>query len=129
MQDTTIARGLFLAALIAGGVAHAPALAQVTVNIHVAPPELLDEIRPATAPGYVWAPGYWAWHGDNYIWIHGRTMAQRTGYRWEPDRWERRDQGYVRHEGRWEPEPQQEMQQDKRKKEKKPKHHGGGRQD
>lgn len=131
MKYTTIARSLFLSALIAGGVASAPAFAQVTFNIHIAPPELVYETRPVMAPGYVWAPGYWAWHGDNYVWVRGRTMAQRTGYRWAPDRWEQQSQGYVRHEGRWEREPQQATHHDNRKmkKEKKSKHHGGGRHD
>ncbi len=53
------------------------------------------------APGYIWAPGYWAWHDDRHIWIRGRTIVQRTGYRWEPDRWDQRGSGYYQTPGRW----------------------------
>ncbi len=52
-------------------------------------------------PGYVWAPGYWAWNNDRHIWVRGRTIVQRSGYRWEPDRWEQRGDGYYRHPGNW----------------------------
>jgi hypothetical protein len=78
------------------------ALAQVSFNIQVGPPAPLYEPVPAMGPGYVWAPGYWAWHGDRHIWIHGRTMVQRVGYRWQPDVWEQRSNNYYRHPGRWE---------------------------
>jgi hypothetical protein len=137
MKHTPLVRSLLLSALVAGALAQAPAFAQLTVNIRIAPPELVYESRPVMAPGYVWAPGYWAWHGDNYIWIRGRTLTQRTGYRWEPDRWEHGAQGYVRQEGRWEREPQRVVHDNrgdnngngnghsKMKKEKKSKHHGG----
>ena len=54
-------------------------------------------------PGYVWAPGYWAWHEDRHIWIRGRTIYQRSGYRWEPDGWEQQGARYIQRPGRWEP--------------------------
>ena len=81
--------------------AFAPAFAQVTFNITVGPPPPQYEVVPVMPYGYVWAPGYWAWHGDGHIWIRGRTMVQRVGYRWEPDVWEQRDNRYYRHPGRW----------------------------
>lgn len=101
-----LALRLLLVALAATALSQTPAAAQVTVNIGFAPPEIIREERPTIAPGYVWAPGYWAWHGDDYIWMRGRTLTQRAGYRWEPDSWERSATGYVRREGRWEREPQ-----------------------
>ncbi len=81
--------------------ASCPAFAQVTFNITVGPPPPQYEVVPVMPVGYVWAPGYWAWHGDRHIWIHGRTLVQRVGYRWEPDVWEQRDDRYYRHPGRW----------------------------
>lgn len=84
------------------------AFAQVNVNILFAPPAPpapMHEVVPMMAPGYVWAPGYWAWNLDRHIWVRGRTMVQRTGYRWEPDRWEQRDGHYMRQPGRWMLEP------------------------
>ena len=68
----------------------------------IAPPAPQYEAAPVLAPGYVWAPGYWAWSGDRHIWVRGRTIVQRVGYRWEPDRWEQRNGTYYRHVGRWE---------------------------
>ena len=88
--------------LIAASTAATPALAQVNFNITIAPPALQYEAVPAIPPGYVWAPGYWAWNGDRHLWVHGRTIVQRVGYRWEPDRWEQRDRAYYRHPGHWE---------------------------
>ena len=42
----------------------AAALAQVSVSITVAPPELPVYDQPACpGDGYIWTPGYWAW-GD-----------------------------------------------------------------
>jgi hypothetical protein len=84
-----------------------PAQAQVTFSINIGPPALLYEPVPVMAPGYIWAPGYWAWHDDRHIWVRGRTIIQRTGYRWEPDRWEQQGPRYVQRPGRWEREYQQ----------------------
>ncbi len=80
----------------------ASAVAQVNFNIQIGPPAPVYEQVPVMVPGYVWAPGYWAWHGDRHIWVRGRTIVQRVGYRWEPDVWEQRNNSYYRHPGRWE---------------------------
>ncbi len=78
-----------------------PARAQVSINISIGPPAPLYESAPMMAPGYVWAPGYWAWNNDHHVWIRGRSIVQRVGYRWEPDRWEQRGNGYYRRPGDW----------------------------
>lgn len=128
MKRSNAVRSLLLSMLVAASTAAAPAFAQVSVNIHIAPPALLFETAPAMAPGYVWAPGYWAWHGDRYIWVHGRTMVQRVGYRWEPDRWEQSGGAYVRQPGRWERDADYKVKVVKVKKDKKPKQ-GKGHKD
>ena len=102
MKRANFARSLVFSMLLAAGFIAAPASAQVSFNIIIAPPAPLYEPAPVLAPGYIWAPGYWAWHGDRHIWIGGRSFMQRTGYRWEPDRWEQRGNAYYRHPGRWE---------------------------
>ena len=102
MNSPIASRILVLAMLLIA--ASAPAHAQVNININIAPPAIQNEPVPALAPGYVWAPGYWAWHGDRYIWVRGRSLVQRVGYRWEPDRWEQRDRVYYRQPGHWEPD-------------------------
>lgn len=98
MSPAKVATTALLAALLA---AFTPAFAQVTFNITVGPPPPQYEVVPVMPVGYVWAPGYWAWHGDRHIWIGGRSMVQRVGYRWEPDVWEQRDNRYYRHPGFW----------------------------
>ena len=88
----TAIAGIVLAA------ASAPALSQVSLSINIGPPPPPYEVVP------VLAPGYYAWHGDRYIWIRGRPIVERVGYRWAPDRWENRHGAYVREYGHWERE-------------------------
>ena len=104
MKSTTAIRSLLLTAMLAASAAAGPAYAQISINIGIAPPAPHYEVVPSMSPGYIWAPGYWAWHGDRYIWVRGRSVVQRVGYRWEPDRWEQRDRVYYRQPGRWEPD-------------------------
>ena len=120
MNPSNVVRSLLLSVLVAASTAAGPALAQISVNISTAPPAPLYETAPALTPGYVWAPGYWAWHGDRYIWVRGRTIVQRVGYRWAPDHWEQRGSGYYRQPGMWQRDAGYQVV--KVKKEKKPKH-------
>jgi len=102
MKRANLVRSLLvLSAMLAAGAAAAPAFAQISFNIIIAPPAPQYETVPVMAPGYVWAPGYWGWNGDRHIWVRGRTIVQRVGYRWEPDRWEQRGNAYYRHPGDW----------------------------
>ena len=104
MKTQYAMRRFLLPGLLAAGAAALPAFAQVSIYINIAPPALRYEPVPAMAPGYVWAPGYWAWHDDHHIWVRGRTIVQRTGYRWEPERWEQRGNTYYQQTGRWVPD-------------------------
>jgi hypothetical protein len=120
MNHRYVLRGFVLSLLLAAGL---PTLAQVSINIQIAPPALRYEPVPAMAPGYVWAPGYWAWHDDRHIWVRGRTIVQRTGYRWEPERWEQRGNTYYQQAGRWAPDAN--YRPIKEPKAQKPKHNNG----
>lgn len=102
MNRSKAIRNLLLSLSLAAGVFAAPAYAQISVNINLAPPAPQYEIVPAVAPGYIWAPGYWGWSGERHVWVRGRTIAQREGYSWSPDRWEQRDRSYYRTAGHWE---------------------------
>lgn len=66
-----------------------PAFARVDVAIEIGvpPPVAMVEVAPVARPGYVWVPGYWAWHLDRHIWIGGRWVMERPGYYWVPERW------------------------------------------
>jgi hypothetical protein len=90
-----------LALLLAASAFAAPAYAQVSIHISLAPPAPQYEVVPTLQPGYVWAPGYWGWSGERHVWVRGRTIVQREGYRWEPDRWDQRDRNYYRTAGHW----------------------------
>ncbi len=118
-MKTSAIRSLLLTALLVAATSAGTALAQVNFNISLAPPAPQYEAVPTVPPGHAWAPGYWAWNGDRYVWIRGRQIVQRTGYRWEPDRWEHRDGHYYRHTGRWERDRGYKVA-----KVKKEKHHG-----
>jgi len=126
MKRRNAVRSLLLSLLVAAGTAAAPAFAQINFNIQLAPPAPIYEPVPAMPPGYVWAPGYWAWHGDRHIWIHGRSMVQRVGYRWEPDRWEQRGTVYVQQPGRWERDANYKAVKVKKEKMPKPGNNGKG---
>ncbi len=102
MNRTNALRNLSLSLLLTASVFAAPAYAQLSVNINLAPPAPQYEVVPTIQPGYVWAPGYWGWNGDRHIWVRGRTIVQREGFLWAPDRWEQRDRTFFRTAGHWE---------------------------
>lgn len=99
MKHTNMLRSLVLSLALAAGTS---AFAQISFQIVVAPPAPMYEVAPMIQPGYVWAPGYWAWSNDRHIWVRGRTIVQREGYLWAPDRWVQQGGAYVRQPGRWE---------------------------
>jgi hypothetical protein len=102
MNRTNATRTLLLSLTLAASALVAPAYAQISFSINIAPPTPQYEVVPAIPPGYIWAPGYWGWSGDRHVWVRGRAIAQREGYRWEPDRWDERDHKYYRTAGYWE---------------------------
>jgi YXWGXW repeat-containing protein len=121
MNRTNAIRNLSLSLLLAATAFAAPAYAQVSFNISIAPPAPQYEVVPVISPGYVWAPGYWGWNGERHIWVRGRSIVQRVGYRWEPDRWEQRNRTYYRTAGHWQHD--NDFRPVKMKKEKKHKDH------
>lgn len=124
MNRTRAFRILSLSLLLAAGVFAAPANAQINISVTIAPPAQQQEMVPDIPPGHVWAPGYWGWNGDRYIWVRGRTILQREGYVWEPDRWEQRDRTYYRKQGYWKHDDHYKpVKEKKEKKPKKEKHH------
>lgn len=122
MKHINMVRTLVLSAALAAGTT---AFAQISFNIVVAPPAPMYETVPMMQPGYIWAPGYWAWNNDRHIWVRGRTIVQRDGYLWVPDRWVQQGGAYVRQPGRW--ERSLEARPIKFQKMKKPKHNNGRR--
>ena len=120
------------AAALLSGVALAPAQAQVNVNINIAPPSPRYEVVPTVSQGYLWAPGYWAWQGQDYRWVHGHQIAARPGHRWIADHWEA---GNRYRAGYWEPESHRGRKHDRNRDDgddrddHEGKHHGKGHKD
>ena len=58
----------------------------------------------APGPGYIWAPGYWGWSGDDYYWVPGTwVIAPQPGFLWTPGWWGFSTGFYRWHPGYWGP--------------------------
>jgi hypothetical protein len=99
-------RTLTIATLLTlGAAAYMPvtASAQVGFNLVIsnAPPAPRYESIPAPRNGYVWAPGYWNWQGNQHVWVEGRWERDRQGYRYQRAEWIRDNAGYRLNQGGW----------------------------
>jgi hypothetical protein len=98
-------RKLLLATLLlaaTASVAPTVSLAAVSIDIDVAPPPARLEVVPGPRPGFVWAPGYWAWRGHEHAWVGGRWVRERRGYHWVRDTWVGDGPHYHFVRGHWE---------------------------
>ncbi|HLH97094.1 MAG TPA: YXWGXW repeat-containing protein [Xanthobacteraceae bacterium] len=104
MRLNIAARLIFLVAALAMPVA-GHAQIGIGVSITIAPPELPVYVQPEIpAPGYIWAPGYWAYGPDGYFWVPGTwVQPPAVGLLWTPGYWGWRDGVYVWNEGYWGP--------------------------
>jgi WXXGXW repeat (2 copies) len=94
------ARSMLLALVLVGGISSGSALAR-TVIVEIGPPPSRVEVIPAERHGYAWAPGYWGWQRNQYVWVKGHAMRARSGYTWAPDRWNQVDNRHQFQPGRW----------------------------
>lgn len=96
-----------LAALMVFAVPSLSSAAQISVglSIHLAPPPLrVVAVQPiAPGPGYIWAPGYWAYGPDGYYWVNGTWVLAPAGMLWTPGYWGFADGAYAWHAGYWGP--------------------------
>jgi len=66
------------------------------------PPAPQPEASPTeTSPHWVWAPGYWYWHGGRYVWIAGAWIPARQGHVYVGARWTRGGRGWRFVPGGW----------------------------
>jgi YXWGXW repeat-containing protein len=79
------------------------ALAQISLSISFAPPELPIYEQPlCPGDGYLWTPGYWAYSDDDYYFVPGTwVMAPEPGLLWTPAYWGWGGNGFVFNEGYW----------------------------
>jgi hypothetical protein len=80
-------------------------VAQVAVSVTVAPPALPVYVQPPLpGPGWMWAPGYWAWGPYGYYWVPGTWVRPpRVGFLWTPGYWGWLNGAYIWHAGYWGP--------------------------
>jgi hypothetical protein len=85
-----------------GGIATAPAHAQVGVSISIgAPPAPRYEPVPPPRAGYLWAPGFWDWDGHRHVWRSGHWERSRPGYAYHAPAWHQGPHGWELNRGGW----------------------------
>jgi hypothetical protein len=92
-----------LIALSATAVLPGIAVAQVNVNITIgeAPPPLRFESVPAPRNGYLWAPGYWNWNGNQHVWSSGHWERVRQDYDYVRPEWRQENGQWRLQQGGW----------------------------
>lgn len=78
---------------------------QLLVSVNIAPPPIPVYEQPLLpAPGYLWAPGYWAYGPDGYFWVPGTWVEPPApDLVWTPGFWAWSDGAYVWTGGYWAP--------------------------
>lgn len=95
--------GAVLAAASVGAMVPVVANAQTYTIVRVAPPAPVQEVAPAPRHGWAWAPGYYDYRGNQYVWVQGHWMRERAGHEWREARWvETRNGEWRRVGGGWE---------------------------
>lgn len=94
MKRMLMKRMLLAATLSASlGSVAVPAGSAVVIVREAPPPPRVERV-PETRRGVVWAPGYWDWKRNRYVWVRGKWIRDRTGDVYNPPAWEERN-------GRW----------------------------
>jgi hypothetical protein len=97
-------RKILLAALIASPllISHAAHAQVFDLRIGTPPPPPRVVVVPQPRPGYVWAPGYWAWQGRRHVWQEGHWERERRGYHYVEPAWVEDHGQYGFRRGHWE---------------------------
>jgi YXWGXW repeat-containing protein len=80
---------LFILIIIASLFAKTNAVAQVSLQIAIAPPMMPVYEQPACpVDGYIWTPGYWAYGDGGYYWVEGVWLyPAQPNFLWTPGYW------------------------------------------
>ena len=100
-----VAFGLLLLVIPAALSTPSAAEVGIGISVHVGPPALPVYEQPiCPGPGYLWAPGYWAWSDDDgYYWVPGTWVVAPIGMLWTPGYWGWHEGAYGWHAGYWGP--------------------------
>lgn len=97
-------RKLILGAMVASALVATSASKPVhsaEIYVEIAPPAARYEAIPSARPGYVWAPGYWAYQGRNHVGVRGHWVRERPGYAYYAPEWKYSDGRWRFHDERW----------------------------
>jgi hypothetical protein len=99
---TKMRQRLLVAATLAALMAP-PMMASAAVDfiVKIAPPAPRVEVVPVARPGYVWAPGHWAWRSNRHVWVGGVYIRERPGYIYRPPVWVQGNGGWHQTGGTW----------------------------
>jgi hypothetical protein len=89
------------AALSLAAVAVPASALDVDLVVKVAPPVPRVEVVPAPRVGFIWAPGYWDWRGNQHVWVAGNWQRERAGYRYAAPVWVERNGEWHLTRGKW----------------------------
>jgi WXXGXW repeat (2 copies) len=79
----------------------------IGISVQIGPPALPVYEQPiCPTPGFLWAPGYWAWSDDaGYYWVPGTWVEPPTvGLLWTPGYWGWNNGVYMWNAGYWGPQ-------------------------
>jgi hypothetical protein len=98
-------RWMFLVFLLLAIPAVSWAQVAVGISVRIGPPAIPVYAQPVIpAPGYIWAPGYWAYGPGGYYWVPGTwVQPPAVGLLWTPGYWGWVGGVYVWHGGYWGP--------------------------
>ena len=94
-------------ARVSGGYRWAPGLWTQTdlqeIEYYPTPPAPLNQGASAESPSAddFWAPGYWNWQGDHFVWNAGYWAKAKPGWLWVPSSYSWSPRGYVFSRGYW----------------------------
>lgn len=94
---------VILAGAIASSLVATTALAESTIYVQSAPPQVRNEVRGRSpGSGYVWVGGYYRWRGGRYVWVPGHWVRppHHSGV-WVPGHWVHGRRGWRWVNGYW----------------------------
>src|SRR5450631_3566902 len=96
----------FLAATVLSLACATNAQAEISISVTIAPPELpVYEQPPVPGPGFLWAPGYWAYQDRDYYWVPATWVEPpQAGLLWTPGYWVASGDGFAWNDGYWAPQ-------------------------
>lgn len=79
-----------------------PAPSTQVIVVTAPPPPRQEVMYMRPSPRHEWVSGFWAWRGNQYVWLAGHwEQPPRGHHHWEAPRWDRRGGNYIFIEGHW----------------------------